>query len=62
MAKENLRQARAAKNDEFYTQYADIEKEMNAYLEFNPDVFKNKTVLLPCDDPEPRNLHHSAGR
>jgi len=56
MAKENLRQARAAKNDEFYTQYADIEKEMNAYLEFNPDVFRNKTVLLPCDDPEWSNF------
>jgi hypothetical protein len=24
------------KNDEFYTQYHDIEKEINAYLEFNP--------------------------
>jgi hypothetical protein len=56
MDKENLRQARSAKNDEFYTQYADIEKEMNAYLEFNPDVFKNKTVLLPCDDPEWSNF------
>lgn len=56
MANENLGQARSAKNDEFYTQYADIEKEMNAYLEFNPDVFRNKTVLLPCDDPEWSNF------
>lgn len=56
MAKENLRQARSAKNDEFYTQYADIEKELNAYLEFNPDVFTNKTILLPCDDPEWSNF------
>lgn len=56
MANENLGQARAAKNDEFYTQYADIEKEMNAYLEFDPDVFRNKTVLLPCDDPEWSNF------
>jgi hypothetical protein len=51
MANENLGNAKREKNDEFYTQYADIEKEMNAYLEFNPDVFRNKTVLLPCDDP-----------
>ena len=29
-----------------------IQKEMNAYLEYNPDVFRGKTVLLPCDDPE----------
>ena len=56
MANQNLGDARKAKNDEFYTQYADIEKEMTAYLEFNPDVFKNKTVLLPCDDPEWSNF------
>ena len=56
MANENLGNAKREKNDEFYTQYADIEKEMNAYLEFNPDVFKNKTVLLPCDDPEWSNF------
>ena len=29
--------AKDAKNDEFYTQYGDIEAEMNAYVEFNPD-------------------------
>ena len=56
MANENLGNARREKNDEFYTQYADIEKEMNAYLEFNPDVFRDKTVLLPCDDPEWSNF------
>ena len=56
MANETLGKARAAKNDEFYTQYADIEKEMNAYLEFNPDVFRDKTILLPCDDPEWSNF------
>ena len=48
----NLREAKAAKNDEFYTQYRDIEHEMNAYLEYNPDAFRNKVVLCPCDDPE----------
>ena len=47
----NLGAARAAKNDEFYTQWNDIENEMQAYLEYNPDVFRGKTVLLPCDDP-----------
>ena len=56
MANQNLGGAKKAKNDEFYTQYADIEKEMNAYLEYNPDVFRNKTVLLPCDDPEWSNF------
>jgi len=52
----NLENAKNAKNDEFYTQYHDIEKEIAAYLEFNPDVFKGKTLLLPCDDPEWSNF------
>jgi len=56
MANENLGAAKRAKNDEFYTQYADIEKEMNAYLEYDPDVFRDKTILLPCDDPEWSNF------
>ncbi len=56
MANDNLGNARRAKNDEFYTQFADIQKEMNAYLDFNPDVFRGKTILLPCDDPEWSNF------
>lgn len=56
MANTNLKEAKAAKNDEFYTQFHDIEVEMNAYLEYNPDVFRGKTVLLPCDDPEYSNF------
>lgn len=56
MVNANLGAAKTAKNDEFYTQYPDIEKEMNAYLEYNPDVFRGKTVLLPCDDPEWSNF------
>jgi len=34
----------------------DIEKEVNAYLEYNSDVFRGKTVFLPCDDPEWSNF------
>ena len=56
MQNTNLYNAKAAKNDEFYTQYADIQKEINAYLDFDPDVFRGKTVLLPCDDPEWSNF------
>jgi Adenine-specific methyltransferase EcoRI len=56
MPNQNLTQAKKAKNDEFYTQYQDIEKEMNAYLEYNADVFRGKTILLPCDDPEWSNF------
>ena len=56
MAQSNLTDAKKAKNDEFYTQYEDIQREVNAYLEYNPDVFRGKTVLLPCDDPEWSNF------
>lgn len=56
MANKNLGNAKKAKNDEFYTQLADINKEMQAYLDYNPDVFRDKTILLPCDDPEWSNF------
>lgn len=56
MANENLSKAKRAKNDEFYTQYLDIEKEVSAYLDYNPDAFRDKTVLLPCDDPDWSNF------
>jgi hypothetical protein len=52
MANQDLKAAKKSKNDEFFTQYADIQKEVNAYLDFDPDTFRGKTVLLPCDDPE----------
>ena len=52
----SLAHAKRAKNDEFYTQYNVIEAEMNAYVEYNPDVFRGKTILLPCDDPEWSNF------
>lgn len=53
---ESLGNAKKVKNDEFYTVYDYIQKEMNAYLEYNPDVFRSKTVLLPCDDPDWSNF------
>lgn len=53
---EKLHKAKNAKFDEFYTQYSDIQKEINAYLEYNPDVFRGKIILLPCDDPEWSNF------
>lgn len=52
----NLSVAKKAKNDELYTQFHDIEKEMNAYLDFDANVFRDKTILLPCDDPEWSNF------
>lgn len=56
MANSNLASARTSKQDEFYTQFYDIENEINAYLEYNPNVFRDKVVLLPCDDPEWSNF------
>lgn len=52
----SLGAARDAKYDEFYTQYSDVEAEMNAYYEFDHNVFRGKTVLLPCDDHEWSNF------
>lgn len=52
----SLQAAKDAKNDEFYTQYEDIQREINAYTAYNPDVFRGKTILLPCDDPDWSNF------
>ncbi|HHT52572.1 MAG TPA: DNA methyltransferase, partial [Bacteroidales bacterium] len=51
-----LHQAKIAKNDEFYTQYIDIQKEVEAYLEYNPDKFRGKVVYNNCDDPYESNF------
>jgi hypothetical protein len=56
MANKNLGAAKKAKNDEFYTQYSDIQKEVEAYLEFNPNTFLNKVVYCNCDDPFESNF------
>lgn len=52
----SLNAARSAKNDEFYTRYEDIEREMEAYLAYDPCLFRGKTVLCPCDDIERSNF------
>lgn len=56
MANKNLTNAKLVKNDEFYTQYGDIQKEIEAYLEFNPNVFRGKVVYCNCDDPFESNF------
>jgi hypothetical protein len=56
MANSNLTQAKRAKNDEFYTQYGDIQKEMEAYLDYDSKAFKNKIVYCNCDDPYESNF------
>jgi hypothetical protein len=42
MANSNLTSAKKAKNDEFYTQYLDIEKEISAYLMYDADTFRGR--------------------
>lgn len=56
MANKNLTSAKKARNDEFYTQYEDIQKEVQAYIDYNPDVFRDKVVYLNCDDPYESNF------
>ncbi|TRZ77365.1 DNA methyltransferase [bacterium] len=56
MANKNLKNARRAKNDEFYTQYIDIQKEIEAYLEYSKDTFRGKVVYCNCDDPFESNF------
>lgn len=52
----NLGAAKAAKQDEFYTQYVDIQREVEAYIEFDPDSFRDKVVYCNCDDPFESNF------
>jgi len=52
MANGDLNKANKNKNDEFYTQLSDIEKELGHYKEH----FKNKIIFLNCDDPEESNF------
>lgn len=56
MANSNLTSAKRAKNDEFYTQYPDIQKEIGAYLMYDPDTFRGKAVYCNCDDPYESNF------
>ena len=56
MKNSNLTNAKRAKNDEFYTQYGDIQKEIEAYLDYNPNAFRGKVVYCNCDDPVESNF------
>lgn len=50
----NLTSAKTSKNDEFYTQLSDIERELKHYK----NHFKDKVVLCNCDDPRISNFFH----
>lgn len=53
---DNLNTAKVAKKDEFYTQYIDIQKEVEAYLEYDPNTFRDKVIYCNCDDPFESNF------
>lgn len=55
-ANNNLRTAKKTKNDEFYTQFTDIQKEIEAYIEYDTNAFHNKVVYCNCDDPFESNF------
>ena len=50
--KRNLDMARRSRNDEFYTPFEYVRKEMEAHLANDPSLFRGKSVLCPCDDPD----------
>jgi len=52
----SFNKAKKAKSDEFYTQYDDIQKEIEAYLEYNHNTFRGKVVYCNCDDPFESNF------
>lgn len=52
MANANLSAAKAAKNDEFYTELPEISAELNNYT----DKFQGKVVICNCDDPAESNF------
>ena len=52
MKNENLNKAKQQKNDEFYTQYKDVKKEVERYA----DQLRGKIIFCNCDNPEESNF------
>jgi len=59
MENSNLTNAKKIKNDEFYTQFGDIQKEIQAYLDYDNNIFRDKVVYCNCDDPFESNFFRS---
>jgi len=56
VATKTFNKAKKNKADEFYTLWEDIESEVRAYVNYDPNVFRGKTILCPCDDPYKSNF------
>lgn len=52
LSNKNLHTDNKAKNNEFYTQFEDIDKDIDSFFSYNPNTFRNKIILCPCDNPE----------
>jgi hypothetical protein len=52
-----LQKAQKVKNDEFYTRYEDVEKELSMY---DKKIWKNKTVFCNCDDAVDDDAKHTS--
>lgn len=56
MPNRSLQLAKTVRKDEFYTQYQDIQKEIEKYIDYSPNVFREKVVYCNCDDPFESNF------
>lgn len=56
MTNKSLERAKKAKNDEFYTLYEDIAREVELYYQYDNNVFRDKVILCPCDYPDKSNF------
>ncbi len=52
----HLNKAKVAKSDEFYTRYDDIQKEIEAYIDYDTNAFRGKVMYCNCDDPFESNF------
>ncbi len=53
MSNESLNRAKSVKNDEFYTRYTDVDKELRYYARW----LRNKSVICPCDHPRRSRIY-----
>lgn len=47
----SLNESKRKKDDLFFTRYEDVEKEIEVYIKKDPDIFRGKVILCPCDNP-----------
>lgn len=53
MSKESMNRAKSKKDDEWYTRYEDVAKELPNYARY----LRGKKVICPCDDPRMSRIY-----